>query len=163
VDVCAIAGRVVEDVMEVRPGRVVRVFVPQAPCEVQGSAVWIERILTNLVANAVKYSADTEPVDVGVEADGGDIVVSVTDHGPGIPVEDQERIFARFERLAATQTQTGTGLGLYITRRLARGMGGDVSVTSAPGAGSTFSLRLPAAPATFASEPLLAAVPTMET
>jgi signal transduction histidine kinase len=146
---------------------------------VQGSAVWIERIVSNLVANAVKYSPKPEPVDVDVSTDNGDVVVTVTDHGPGIPLEDQERIFARFERLAATATQTGTGLGLYITRRLARGMGGDVTVCSAPGAGSTFALRLPAArpaaedlpqprdekplsTADSTSEDFAASVPTME-
>jgi PAS domain S-box-containing protein len=145
VDVFAIVGRVVEDVMEVRPDRRVRVYPPPVSCDVQGSAVWIERIVSNLIANAVKYSPKPEPVDVEVDTDNGDVIVTVTDHGPGIPVEDQERIFARFERLAATATQTGTGLGLYITRRLARGMGGDVTVFSTPGAGSTFVLRLPAA------------------
>ena len=72
--------------------------------------------------------------------------VAVTDRGPGIAADAQERIFERFERLEETMTQTGTGLGLYITRRLARAMGGDVSVSSVPGAGSTFLLRLPLAP-----------------
>jgi signal transduction histidine kinase len=137
--------------------------------------------VSNLIANAVKYSPKPEPVDVEVDSDNGDVVVTVTDHGPGIPAEDQERIFARFERLAATATQTGTGLGLYITRRLARGMGGDVTVSSTPGAGSTFALRLPAAvratatddlpqprdecpspAAGSATESLASSVPTME-
>ena len=94
----------------------------------------------------MKYSPDDEPVDVAVWAEGDDILVSVTDRGPGIAPDAQERIFERFERLEETRTQTGTGLGLYITRRLARAMGGDVTVSSVPGAGSTFLLRLPAAP-----------------
>jgi signal transduction histidine kinase len=154
VDVFAIVGRVVEDVIEARPDRRVRVFPPPVSCDVQGSAVWIERIVSNLIANAVKYSPKPEPVDVEVDTDNGDVIVTVTDNGPGIPVEDQERIFARFERLAATATQTGTGLGLYITRRLARGMGGDVTVSSTPGAGSTFALRLPGAVRTTATDDL---------
>lgn len=145
VDVFAIAGRVVDVVRSVQATQRVRLFPPPVCCDVQGSGVWIERVLSNLVANAVKYSPDSEPVDIGVDLDGDHVVVSVTDRGPGIPAEDQERIFARFERLAATQTQTGTGLGLYISRRLARGMGGDVTVTSTPGSGSTFALRLPSA------------------
>jgi len=110
--------------------------------------VWVERAVSNLVANAVKYSPDDEAVDVEVSADGDDVVVSVTDRGPGIASDAQERIFERFERLEETQKQTGTGLGLYITRRLARALGGDVSVSSVPGAGSTFVLRLPLAPVT---------------
>jgi signal transduction histidine kinase len=71
---------------------------------------------------------------------------AVTARGPGIATDAQERIFERFERLEETRKQTGTGLGLYITRRLARAMGGDVTVSSVPGAGSTFLLRLPVAP-----------------
>jgi signal transduction histidine kinase len=94
----------------------------------------------------VKYSPDDEPVDVAVTVEGDDVVVAVTDRGPGIPADGQERIFERFERLEETRKQTGTGLGLYITRRLARAMGGDVSVSSMPGAGSTFLLKLPLAP-----------------
>jgi len=145
-DVAAVTMRIVEDTLAARPDRVVRVGPPAVPCQVRGSAVWVERAVSNIVANAVKYSPDDEPVDVAVFAEGDDIVVTVTDRGPGIAVDAQERIFERFERLEETMKQTGTGLGLYITRRLARAMGGDVTVNSVPGAGSTFSLRLPAAP-----------------
>ena len=145
-DVAAVTMRIVEDTLAARPDRMVRVGPPAVPCQVRGSAVWVERAVSNLVANAVKYSPDDEPVDVAVFPEGDDIVVTVTDRGPGIAADAQERIFERFERLEETMKQTGTGLGLYITRRLARAMGGDVTVSSVPGAGSTFSLRLPAAP-----------------
>jgi two-component system sensor histidine kinase KdpD len=106
----------------------------------------VERAIANLVANAVKYSPDDEPIDIVISSDGSSVLVSVTDRGPGIPEDAQDRIFDRFERLEETRTQTGTGLGLYITRRLARALGGEVSVSSVPGAGSTFLLRLPVAP-----------------
>jgi PAS domain S-box-containing protein len=145
-DVAAITMRIVEDTLAARPDRVVRVRPPSVPCQVRGSGVWVERAVSNLVANAVKYSPDDETVDVAVFAESDDIVVTVTDRGPGIATDAQERIFERFERLEETMKQTGTGLGLYITRRLARAMGGDVTVSSVPGAGSTFLLRLPAAP-----------------
>jgi two-component system sensor histidine kinase KdpD len=145
-DVAAIAVRIVEDTLAARPDRVVRMRPPNVPCQVRGSAVWVERAVSNLVANAVKYSPDDEPVDVAVFLEGDDVIVSVTDRGPGIPLDAQERIFDRFERLEETGKQAGTGLGLYITRRLARAMGGDVSVSSVPGAGSSFLLRMPAAP-----------------
>jgi PAS domain S-box-containing protein len=145
-DVAAVTMRIVEDSLAARPDRVVRVRPPAVPCQVRGSVVWVERAVSNIVANALKYSPDDEPVDVAVFAEADDIVVTVTDRGPGIAVDAQERIFERFERLEETMKQTGTGLGLYITRRLARAMGGDVTVSSVPGAGSTFSLRLPAAP-----------------
>src|SRR4051794_28211942 len=143
-DVGAISTRIVEDTVGARPDRTVRIQSPATRCQVRGSVVWVERAVSNLVANAVKYSPDDELVDVIVRLDGDEVVVSVTDRGPGIPTDAQERIFERFERLEETRTQTGTGLGLYITRRLARAMGGDVSVSSMSGAGSTFVLRLPA-------------------
>jgi PAS domain S-box-containing protein len=144
VDVAAVAVHVVEDVLAARPDRVIRVQPPLVPCSVRGSTVWVDRALANLVANAVKYSPDDSPVDVVVSGDDGSVTVSVTDRGPGISEEAQERIFERFERLEESRKQTGTGLGLYITRRLARAMGGDVSVSSMPGAGSTFVITLPA-------------------
>ncbi len=145
VDVAAVAIRVVEDVLAARPDRTIRVAPPTVPSQVRGSTVWIERAISNLVANAVKYSQDDQPVDVVVAVSNGAVSVSVTDRGPGISPDAQERIFDRFERLEESNKQTGTGLGLYITRRLARGMGGDVTVSSLPGAGSTFVLTLPEA------------------
>jgi PAS domain S-box-containing protein len=147
-DVAAITMRIVEDTLSARPDRTVRVRPPSVPSQVRGSGVWVERAVSNLVANAVKYSPDDEPVDVTISVEGDDVLVAVTDRGPGIAADAQDRIFERFERLEETMKQTGTGLGLYITRRLARAMGGDVSVSSVPGAGSTFLLRLPVAPVT---------------
>jgi PAS domain S-box-containing protein len=144
-DVVSITARIVEDTLSSRPDRQIRLRPPAVPCQVKGSAVWVERAVSNLVANAIKYSPDEEPVDVVIAGEGDDVTVSVTDRGPGIAAEAQERIFDRFERLEETRKQTGTGLGLYITRRLARAMGGDVTVSSVPGAGSTFLLRLPMA------------------
>src|SRR5207237_6851303 len=101
----------------------------------------------------IAYTADGEAVAVDISVAADDVVVSVTDGGPGIGEDAQERIFERFERLEETRKQTGTGLGLYITRRLARAMGGEVSVSSVPGAGSTFVLRLPVAPVTHVPVP----------
>ncbi|HZX56610.1 MAG TPA: ATP-binding protein, partial [Ilumatobacteraceae bacterium] len=145
-DVGGITARIVEDTLSSRPDRTLRLRPPSVPANVRGSAVWVERAVSNLVANAIKYSPDDEPVDVTISIEGNDVLVAVTDRGPGIASDSQERIFERFERLEESRKQTGTGLGLYITRRLARAMGGDVTVSSVPGAGSTFLLRLPASP-----------------
>jgi signal transduction histidine kinase len=145
-EVGAIVVRIVEDSVAARPDREVRLRPSQVPCSVRGSAIWVERAVSNLLANAIKYSPDDEPVDVSISVEGAEVLVSVTDRGPGIAADAHERIFERFERLEETRKQTGTGLGLYITRRLARAMGGEVSVSSVPGAGSTFVLRLPLAP-----------------
>jgi PAS domain S-box-containing protein len=144
-DLGAIALHVVQDTLAARPERLIRLRPAGVPTEVCGSPVWIERAVSNLVANAVKYSPDDEPIDVTIDVYPGELVLAVTDRGPGIAPAAHERIFERFERLEGASTQTGTGLGLYITRRLARAMNGDVTVSSVPGAGSTFLLRLPLA------------------
>jgi signal transduction histidine kinase len=81
-------------------------------------------------------------VTVTAIADGAKACAVVADQGKGIAPEDQERIFAKFERVDPTEPG-GSGLGLYIARRLARAMGGDIAVESAPGEGSRFTLTLP--------------------
>lgn len=145
VELADVAHSVVAEVKAAQPGRAVRVLAGSGPLRVAGPAGWLERIVANLVHNAVKYAPDREPVTLRLERDGRSVWLRVTDHGPGIPVEAQRRIFDRFERLAGGATQPGTGLGLYLARRLAVALGGDLTVASRPGAGATFSLRLPAA------------------
>ena len=100
------------------------------------------QILLNLVTNAVRYSPDGTEVllDVGIEDDWA--VISVSDQGFGIKPDDAEKIFEKFERLGRSG-DGGSGLGLYISRRLARAMRGDLSVAEAEGGGAKFSLRLP--------------------
>lgn len=143
IDVSSAAVKVVDEVVSARPDRVVHLLAPDHGCTVRGSSVWLERALANLVGNAVKYSPDAEPVDVTVAVEDGEVVVRVSDHGPGIPGDARERVFERFERLEGTATQTGTGLGLYITRQLVRAMGGNVTVDDFAGGGSTFAMHLP--------------------
>lgn len=101
------------------------------------------QILVNLITNAIRYSPAGATVMVTFESTPVTASVTVSDGGPGIAPADQQRIFERFER-ADTQ-EGGTGLGLAICRRLARSMGGDVTVESAPGAGARFTLTLPTA------------------
>lgn len=103
----------------------------------------------NLLENAVKYSDAGATVDCSVEVDGDTVSVIVRDHGIGIPTRDLERIFERFYRVdrARSRETGGTGLGLAIVRHVAAHHGGDVTVTSEEGVGSTFALRLPSGPA----------------
>jgi PAS domain S-box-containing protein len=105
----------------------------------------VRQILINLVGNAVKYTR-TGRVDIRLDrAEPGVLLVHVRDTGPGIATEDLERIFEPFTQLDSSHTRPGggTGLGLAICRRLARMLGGDVTVVSTPGQGSTFTFRLP--------------------
>jgi signal transduction histidine kinase len=99
------------------------------------------QILVNLIGNAVRHSPESGTVRLAFAKTAGTASVIVVDEGPGIAPADQQRIFERFER--ADARQGGTGLGLAISRRLARSMGGDVTVDSEPGAGARFTLTLP--------------------
>jgi len=103
----------------------------------------IEQIVSNLLSNAMKYGAGS-PVDVEVrEEDPGFVVFSVRDRGVGIAPEDQERIFGRFEQGAnSAGRRAGFGVGLWLVRSLVDVHAGEVSVTSVPDKGSTFTVRL---------------------
>jgi two-component system sensor histidine kinase SenX3 len=101
--------------------------------------------VTNLLDNAIKYSEPGEPVEVDAVAIDGSVCITVSDRGIGIPARDLERIFERFYRVdrARSRATGGTGLGLSIVRHVAQAHGGDVTVESTEGEGSTFRLRLP--------------------
>jgi signal transduction histidine kinase len=101
------------------------------------------QIMVNLIGNAVRYSPDGGMVWIRTGLEDGQAVVIVADQGKGIAPDDQARIFEKFERVDPTEPG-GSGLGLYIARRLARAMGGDLIVDSAPGQGARFVLALPA-------------------
>jgi PAS domain S-box-containing protein len=123
------------------------------PClqglKARGDRDKIEQILLNLLSNAAKFTEQGR-IDVSCHATRDQIFVEVTDTGRGIPPEMLDSIFEPFvqgER-DLTRTVPGTGLGLAISRQLARGMGADITVTSAVGVGSTFTVKLPRSPET---------------
>ena len=119
--------------------------------EVSGDEAQLVSAVSNLLDNAVKYSDSGSSVKVKVrEASDGWVEVGVRDKGIGIPTKDLERIFERFYRVdrARSRETGGTGLGLSIVRHVAENHGGEVTVTSSEGEGSTFVLRLPAASVT---------------
>ena len=101
--------------------------------------------LRNLIDNAIRYSPENTRVGVGVKARDGLISVSVTDQGDGISRDEQERVFERFYRIDAARSRHtgGTGLGLSIVKHVISNHGGEVTLWSQPGQGSTFTLRLP--------------------
>jgi len=102
------------------------------------------QILLNLIGNAIRYSPGESRVAIRLEEEGGKARVVVSDQGPGIADEDQPKVFEKFERLGRSG-DGGSGLGLYISRRLARAMGGELSVESAEGEGASFVLEVPGA------------------
>lgn len=115
-----------------------------APSSVVGA--WdrrrIDQVVENLVGNALKY-APGAPVEVEVEADPTCARIRVHDEGPGIPPGDQERIFHAFERAGAHPGVSGLGVGLFVVREIVRAHGGSVTLDSAPGRGTTFTVSLP--------------------
>ena len=123
---------------------------PHAPDEVLSDPIRLRQILLNLVGNAVKFTeAGSVTIRLGGDGSAGGVVVSVEDTGPGIAPEDRERIFTPFQQGdgSVTRRHGGTGLGLAIAQRFAVLLGGEISVSSAPGAGSAFTLTLHAEPA----------------
>jgi signal transduction histidine kinase len=116
-----------------------------ADVRIVGDAERVRQILVNLVSNAIKFAPDGGWVRVSCERDGGYFAMRVSDNGLGIPPEKQEAIFDAFVQLDVSlhARRDGAGLGLAISRELARGMGGELTVRSVPGEGSEFTLRLP--------------------
>jgi Histidine kinase-, DNA gyrase B-, and HSP90-like ATPase/His Kinase A (phospho-acceptor) domain len=100
------------------------------------------QILLNLVGNAIRYAPAGSKVTIAIEKRAAEATVIVADEGQGIASEDRERIFEKFERLGRSG-DGGSGLGLYISRRLARAMGGELSASEAPSGGALFRLTLP--------------------
>ncbi|MBP1742036.1 MAG: two component system sensor histidine kinase, related to CopS, partial [Deltaproteobacteria bacterium] len=111
---------------------------------VLGDPRMIQRILANLIDNAVKYTPSGGTVKVSLSETGGEeVVVAVQDTGIGIPAGDLPHVFERFYRCDQSRSEPGTGLGLSLARALARAHYGDITVTSTLGQGSTFTLTLP--------------------
>jgi PAS domain-containing protein len=108
-----------------------------------GEARGIVQILVNLLGNAVRHSPHKANIAVILEARGAMAAVTIADEGPGIATENQARIFERYERVG--DSPDGIGLGLAISRRLARSMGGDIDLVSQAGEGARFTLLLPSA------------------
>jgi signal transduction histidine kinase len=104
----------------------------------------LQQIILNLLSNAVKFTEAGGTITVACDVHGDEVIVRVSDSGRGIPADKLEAIFEPFVQIdrGLTRTTEGTGLGLAISRDLARGMGGELTVTSTVGAGSTFSLSL---------------------
>nr|WP_246283696.1 HAMP domain-containing sensor histidine kinase [Nocardioides perillae] len=114
---------------------------------VPGDATLLDRVVQNLVGNAVKYSPGGGRVTVSLRRGGGEVALAVADEGIGIAADELDRLFGEFYRSGdpAARAQPGTGLGLAIVERIVARHGGRVTVTSQPGRGSTFTVHLPAA------------------
>jgi len=126
----------------------------QAGCKLSVSApgelcgTWdrlrLEEVVAHILSNAFKYGAGTR-VHVEVRREGPDAVLEISDQGPGIAPQDQQRVFGRFER-AASRNYGGLGMGLYVSREIVRAHGGHIEASATPGGGATITARLPISP-----------------
>ena len=121
----------------------VRVKVPETLPEVRADAVLLERVLVNLVGNALRYSPSSSPPLVAASCHAGTMEIRVVDRGPGVPETQSEQLFVPFQRLGDRDNTTGVGLGLALSRGLTEAMGGTLAAEDTPGGGLTMTITLP--------------------
>ena len=146
-DICAVMKSVVED-LEITASNLNRRIEYTATSAVQmidGDPVRLAQVFTNLITNALKYSSDDRPVEVIVASGPSGLKVVVTDYGLGMSKTDQENLFVPFFRSTNPEVlnRTGTGLGLVLAKSIVEEHGGNLSVSSKLGSGSTFTVELP--------------------
>jgi two-component system sensor histidine kinase SenX3 len=147
-DVAVIARFAIDECRLSADKRKIEIVISDSPlCFVLGDQSQLHMAISNLIQNAINYSPESTRVGVGVTCTDDLVEFTVTDQGVGIPEKDLERIFERFYRVdpARSRETGGTGLGLSIVKHVASNHGGDISVWSLEGQGSTFTLRLPRA------------------
>ncbi len=128
--------------LDLARGSSIRVVAPE-PVIASLDRVRIEQVLANLLGNAVKFG-EGKPVEVRVERSAGGVRVEVVDRGVGLPADQAERIFGRFERAAPAHHYPGLGLGLYVAREIVESHGGRIRARGEPGKGASFEVVIPA-------------------
>ena len=134
---------VCENQQELSPSHEITVDVDGLPSTVTADPRLLDMVFTNLLSNAVKYSPESREITVAGWTGREEAVVAVVDKGVGISEEDREQLFGRFFRAGTSTGIAGTGIGLYLVKRLIDMHHGSVEVESAVGAGTTFTVRLP--------------------
>ena len=143
VELMALLERVVNDLsLQAAAAGANVVLAPHQPVEGYWDEFRIEQVVVNLLTNALRYGGGGA-VEVSVHDEDGNVHIAVRDHGKGIAPDYIDRIFEPYERGARSGEPKGLGLGLYISRQLAKSHGGELTVESTPGEGATFSLTLP--------------------
>jgi signal transduction histidine kinase len=148
IDLVALVREAVNGQQQVAPDRCITFQAPpEAPVLVYADPARVEQVVTNYLTNALKYAPAEYPIEVGAKMGHQQGRVWVHDEGPGLPPEEQVRVWEPFHRIEGTKVQRtsgiGLGLGLHICRRIIEQHGGQVGVESAPGGGSTFWFTLP--------------------
>src|SRR5262249_13899473 len=132
---------------ELGPGsRAIQLALPDRLPQVLADPALLDRVLVNVLGNALQHSPPGKPVLVSASALNGTVQIRIADRGPGIPAADRDRVFLPFQRLGDRGHDSGVGLGLALSRGLAEAMGGTLEPDDTPGAGLTMTLTLPANP-----------------
>jgi PAS domain S-box-containing protein len=143
VNIPDITDIVIQDLKSRKENRSFRMDFPPTLPPVEADPMRVERILYNLMENAIKYSPDNSEIRVFAQHEGNMVLTGVTDQGAGINEENRQKIFEPFERLGKGDRSQGLGLGLVVCKRLVEAQGGKIWVESTAGRGSTFYFTLP--------------------
>ena len=150
VDLARIVRMTVEEQRHAVPERIIALSLPEGPLSVFADADRIGQVVTNYLTNALKYSQEDRPVEIGVQVEGQQARVWVRDQGPGIPQDAQVHLWERFHRVPGIEVQSGSGiglgLGLHISKTIIEYHQGQVGVQSTPGQGATFWFTVPLVP-----------------
>ncbi|SFJ59824.1 HAMP domain-containing sensor histidine kinase [Planctomicrobium piriforme] len=145
-DLAEVVQSTVEPLQSLADGAGIRLELQLAPAHMQGDPVRLGQVASNLVTNAIKYNVPRGDVLVRVQSANGQAILTVQDHGQGIPLEDQPNLFERFYRVDRARTHegdTGSGLGLSLVAEIVAAHRGVIEVASEPGVGTTMTVRVP--------------------
>lgn len=146
-EICSLANLVQISLQRLRSlieGRTIEIELPERMPDCLADPVLIKMVITHLLGNAIKYCPSSAPIKISAETQNDFLLVHVIDQGPGIPEDQLGKIFEKYYRLPDSRNQvSGTGLGLYIARRIVEAHGGRMWASSRPGRGSCFSFSLP--------------------
>ncbi len=144
-DLVSLVQTVVEEVRPTAQAHPIELIAPAGALFVRGDAMRLSQVLLNLLQNAIKYSPDGGPIQVKLTRTASEAALSVTDHGMGIPADAVPHLFERFYRAPPVRSEhiSGMGIGLYVVGEIVALHGGEITVSSTEGVGSTFTVRLP--------------------
>jgi signal transduction histidine kinase len=144
-DLGQVTQQVVAELAPALRHHILHVNLPAEPVIILGDVVRLERVIHNLLENAIKYSLQGGPICLQLEQGTDQAVLAITDRGIGIPEADQPQLFTRFYRASNAHAAniSGMGIGLYLVKEVVTRHGGTVEVCSTMGQGSTFTIRLP--------------------
>jgi len=138
-----LANQAIEELHQHPSEHSILLDIPDGLPQVVVDPVRFQRVLHNLVENAIKYSPKRTEIRIFARQENRKVVVGVSDQGPGISVQDQKRLFEPFQRLGLKPTTSGVGLGLEVCKRLVEAHGGSIWVESKPGEGAAFLFTIP--------------------